>query len=115
MSLRPPPHALNRRAGRRTALRGPATVVLSHAPMDVQLCDLGPDGLCVLTRRPISPGTRCTLSFDLPSDAGPVPLTVRVKVVYSSFSGANGFKVGAIFIDLDQSTVDMLAALTGTD
>lgn len=104
MGTRPPPHALNRRAFHRKALRQPATVRLGDSSSDVRTWDLGLDGMSLLTPRPISPGTRCTVDFELPLQGGPRPVSVAVKVIYSSYSGADGFKIGTHFTGLDDET-----------
>lgn len=92
-----------RRATTRTGLRGPATVGLtSGLTRDVEMHDLSLDGLSVMAARPISPGTRCTISFDLPlGERQSSRVTAQAKAVYSSYTGADGFRVGMIFTGLD--------------
>jgi len=100
----------NRRIGRRSMLRGPATLTCASVQILARCWDLGLDGMCLLTKRPVSPGTRCTVSIDLPSSGAATTLTAEVKVVYSSWSGPDGFKLGLSFIDLDAPTADLISA-----
>ena len=73
-----------------------------------RMWDVGLDGLCLLTKRPMSPGTRCTTSCELPINGVPTPITVQVRVVYSSFSGPDGFKLGMVFLDLREDVADLI-------
>ena len=70
--------------------------------------DLGVDGLCVLTAKPVAAGTRCRVSFDLPLGATELALDVAIRTLYSSYSGAEGFRIGAVFVALDDSTAAAL-------
>lgn len=92
----------------RIGLRGAAQVVLlpGNARRDVQMNDLSSDGLSVMASRPISPGTRCTVSFDVPSagHASPVHVDAPAKAVYSSYTGPDGFRIGMVFTGLDAAT-----------
>ena len=63
--------------------------------------DLGVDGLCVLTAKPVASGTRCQVSFLLPLGAQEVAFSAAIKTLYSSDSGAEGFRIGAVFVALD--------------
>jgi hypothetical protein len=74
----------------------------------VRTWDLGTDGMCLLTQKPIPPGSRCKVTFDIPLPERTTTVTVHVKVVYSSYAGPNEFKVGAIFTDLDQDVVNTI-------
>jgi hypothetical protein len=100
-----------RRAARRVGLKGAASVLLpGNVERDVQMADLGEDGLSVMAAKPISPGSRCTVSFDLPFTSQPsTRVSVAAKAVYSSYTGADGFKVGMQFTALDAATVQLLA------
>ncbi len=90
----------NRRAAPRKALRQAASVVYGDATRVVQTWDLGRDGMCLLSARPIAPGTRCKVTFDVPVDGELINVTAAAKVVYSSYSAAGEFKIGAVFTDL---------------
>src|SRR5450755_2070469 len=65
MSTQPLPQTRNRRAAPRKAIRQDATVVYGDASRTVQTSDLGRDGMCLLAPRPIAPGTRCTITFEV--------------------------------------------------
>ena len=98
--------APHRRVYARKILRCPASVVLpGGVARDVTTWDLGQDGLSVLSSKPISPGSKCQVSFELIAPHKTTQVTAQVKVVYCSFSGLNGFKVGMTFGDLDADTV----------
>jgi hypothetical protein len=98
------PEARNRRAAPRKAIRQDATVVYGDASRTVQTWDLGRDGMCLLAPRPIAPGTRCTITFEVPLGVERIGVTAAAKVVYSSYSAAGEFKIGAVFTDLDEGT-----------
>jgi hypothetical protein len=100
MSILPQRPDPNRRAAPRKALRQPATVVHGDVSKEVRTWDLGRDGLCLLSPRPIAPGTRCKVSFDVPMGGELIRVTAAAKVVYSSYSAAGEFKIGAVFTDL---------------
>ncbi len=100
MSTSPAPPDRNRRATPRKALRRDATVVYGDASRVVRTWDLGRDGMCLLASRPIAPGTRCKVTFDVPLGAELVGVTAAAKVVYSSYSAPGEFKIGAVFTDL---------------
>ena len=104
MSSQPLTQARNRRAAPRKAVRQPATLVHGDASRQVQTWDLGRDGMCLLSSRPIAPGTRCTITFELPVGAERVGVVAAAKIVYSSYSAAGEFKIGAFFTDLDEGT-----------
>jgi hypothetical protein len=107
MTLRPLPHD-NRRAAPRKAFNQAATVAYGDVTRPVRTSDLGRDGLCLLAPKPIAPGTRCKVSFDIPLSDGVVQVTMSAKVVYSSYSAVQEFKIGAVFIDLDEATAAVL-------
>jgi hypothetical protein len=100
MSTSPPPADRNRRAAPRKALRQDATLVYGNGSKAVRTWDLGRDGMCLLSPRPITPGTRCRVSFEVPLGAELIGVTAALKVVYSSYSAAGEFKIGAVFTDL---------------
>ncbi|HUG23526.1 PilZ domain-containing protein [Piscinibacter sp.] len=92
----------NRRLYARKVLRRAAIVVLpGGVKREVKTWDLGQDGMAILSPKPISPGTRCEMTLELPQGDRSTELSVPVKVVYCSFSGSDGFKVGMSFGDLD--------------
>ena len=109
-SSQPLTQARNRRAAARKAIRQPATVVHGDASRTVQTWDLGRDGMCLLSTRPIAPGTRCTITFELPVGAERIGIVATAKIVYSSYSAAGEFKIGAFFTDLDEATALALGA-----
>ena len=100
MSPSPPSPDRNRRAAPRQALRQEATVAYGDASRVLRTWDLGRDGMCLLSPRPIAPGTRCKVTFDVPIGAELISVTAAAKVVYSSYSAAGEFKIGAVFSDL---------------
>ncbi len=102
----------NRRASARTALRQPATVVHGDVTVAVQTLDVGQGGLSLLAPRPIGPGTRCTVAFELPFADGPVEFAASLKVVYSSYLAPEQFKIGTVFTALDDATAGALLRYT---
>lgn len=100
----------NRRGSRRAGLRRPCVLHLprgeSRSGMTI---DVGMDGLCVLTARPIAAGTRCRVSFELPLGDNGFAIDAAVKTVYSSY-GAEGFKIGAVYSEFDAAAAEALRA-----
>jgi hypothetical protein len=108
MITRPPPYALNRRAVPRKVLRQVAWIVQGDAETQVRTWDLGTDGLCLLTPKPIAPGSRIEVSFEVPLQGEPHAVTVTVKVVFSSYSGPEGFKIGTVFTHLNDEAAGII-------
>ena len=98
----------NRRAEARKALRVPATLVCREVSRQVRTLDVARDGICLCVARPIAPGSRCTVTFDVPLDDGPVTVTAALKTVYSSYSSADEFTIGGRFIELDARVAEIL-------
>ena len=110
MSILPQPHERNRRVALRKALREPATIVYGGSSKAVRTWDLGIEGMCLLSPRPIAPGMRCQIDFDLTlGHEAPVHVAVSAKVVHSSYSAAGEFKIGAVFVELDEDIARALA------
>ncbi len=99
---------LNRRADLRKAVRVPATLVCRDAVWRVQTLDLGRNGVCVLAPRPFEPGSRCTVTFDVPLGNEPATVTLSLRTMYSSYSAPDAFKIGGRLVDLDDQTADIL-------
>ena len=104
MSSQPLTQARNRRSAPRKAIRQPATVVHGDASRPRSQVCTARDGMCLLSARPIAPGTRCTITFELPVGAERIGVVAAAKIVYSSYSAAGVFKIGAFFTDLDEGT-----------
>ena len=103
-----PPPDRNRRAAPRKMLRQPATVVYGGASRPVRTWDLGRDGMCLLSPKPIAPGTRCRVTFEVPLVDGSVGVTAALKVVYSSYAAAEEFKIGTVFTDIGEDVALVL-------
>lgn len=113
-----PPSApvANRRACRRRGLRRACELVLpDKATRTATTLDVGVDGLSFLCAKPIAPGTRCRVSFELPLDARHAAISGLLKTIYSSFSGAAGFKIGAVFTELDADSAAALQEFSDRD
>ena len=92
----------NRRVHARKVLRRPASVQLpGGVERQLRTWDLGIDGMSVVSAKPIPPGTKCTLTVELPAADGNRRLSVAAKTVYCSLMGAEGVKVGMVFTGLD--------------
>ena len=104
----------NLRASRRKGLRVDCTLLLdAQAPRNGLLVDVGTDGASFTTARPVAPGSRGELHFDLVVPAGRVGIAVRVRTVYSSFVGGPAgarFRIGASFVTPDAATLAALEA-----
>jgi len=104
----------NRRAFARAVIRQPATLVYGDTSVPVQTLDVGIGGMCVMAGRPIGPGTRCTVAFDVPFRDGPARVSLALKVVYSSYMAAGQFKIGTVFTELGDDVARVLARYTAT-
>lgn len=103
----------NRRIHPRKVLRASAKVTLpGQPPRDSKTWDLGIDGMSLMTPKPIAPGTKCEVTFELPVGGKIRAITAAVKVLYCSFSGPDGFKVGTAFGDLDDDSRDAVIGFT---
>ena len=102
----------NRRSHSRTAIRQPATVTHGETTVAVQTLDVGAGGMCLLARRPVAPGTRCSATFELPLPDGPVEVTVPLRIVYSSYLAPEQFKIGALFSEPDAGAAEAIERFT---
>jgi len=114
MTVSPLPQDHNRRSSPRKAIRRPATVAIGDVRKDVQTWDLGREGMCLIAQRPITPGTRCRIAFDLPVGNDAVAISATAKIVYSSYSAAGEFRIGAVFLDLDDATATASGAFAAS-
>jgi len=106
----------NRRVSRRTGLRRPCELSLPGLVTRKAITsDIGIDGLSFVCANPIAPGTRCRISFELPLADRAVVVNGAVKTIYSSFCGADGFKIGAVFTELDDGASAALREFSATD
>jgi hypothetical protein len=96
-------------------IRGDATVVCGAVGKPVHTWDLGRDGMCLLAPRPIAPGTRCRITFDVPMPGELINVTAAAKIVYSSYSAPGEFKIGALFLDLPADVALVLARFAAAD
>ena len=106
----PPNETSNRRSFQRKAIRQAATIVLSEQTMKVRTWDLSVDGMCLVTPRPMPPGRHCTVTFSIPQDGGDLNVTTPLKIVYSSYTGPEAFKVGAVFSNLDADVAEAISS-----
>ena len=110
------PH--NRRAGRRRVLRQPGTLTLQpgqQAPRPVIVWDLGLDGMSVLSPRPVPPGSRCELRFDVVMGGQSTPVQAAAKTVYSSYVGTEGFRIGVVFTQLADEAAALIERFAESD
>ena len=115
MTISPLPQSRNRRASPRKVIRRRATVIVGDVGTEVQTWDLGRDGMCLLAPRPIAPGTRCRIVFDIPLGGGAVfAVSAAARTVYSSYSAAGEFKIGTLFLDLDEDVANTLGSFAAT-
>ena len=78
---------------------------------DGRMQDLSPQGLSLITARPVEPGSRCLLHFELPLPQGPRQVALPARAVYSSYTGPGAFRIGLLFMALapeDQAAVRQL-------
>lgn len=96
------------------AIRRPATVTIGDVRKDVQTWDLAREGMCLIASRPIAPGTRCRIAFELPVGGALVAIDATAKIVYSSYSAAGEFRIGAVFLGLDDGAATAIGTFTAS-
>jgi hypothetical protein len=97
-------------------LRQPAVLIVSPGQVsrDVVVWDLGLDGMSVLSPKPVPPGSRCEVRFELPQGGVPaMPVKAAVKTVYSSFVGRDGFRIGLVFTQLPDDMAALIDQFAG--
>jgi len=114
MTISPLPKDHNRRTSPRVAIRRPVTVTIGDVRKEVQTWDLGREGMCLIASRPITPGTRCRVEFELPVGGALVAVSAAAKIVYSSYSAAGEFRIGALFLGLDDDAAMAIGAFTAS-
>lgn len=118
--VKPPPDATDgqamapgRRSRSRHALHCP--VLLTMVDGSVRRAttqDISRAGLSLMTDRPISPGSRCTLVLDLPQATPEAPaLSLAAKAVYSSYVAPRQFRIGLVFTQPDPAIDTLLDPL----
>lgn len=106
----------NRRSNRRRGLRCTATLtVAGREPQRATTSEVSIEGLSFHFGRPIAPGTRCRISFELPLGGRSAPVDAAIKTVYSSYCGTEGFRIGAVFTDIDADSSASLLEFTAPD
>jgi len=106
----------NRRSNRRRGLRCTAALVLpGREPQRATTAEVSIEGLSFHFGRPVAPGTRCQISFELPLSERSVPVSAQIKTIYSSYCGDEGFRIGAVFVTLDTACADALLAFTAPE
>ena len=110
----PPNETSNRRSFQRKAVRRDATLVHAEQALHVRTWDISLDGMSLVTPRPVPPGRQCTVTFDLPMADGPRTVTAALKIVYSSYTGPEAFKVGALFASLESDVADAISAFVNS-
>ena len=99
----------NRRSSRRKGLRRACVLRLAGGEQRPGVTiDLGVDGLCLQSAKPVASGTRCQVSFGLPQGATELAFSAAIKTLYSSYSGPDGFRIGAVFVALDDAAAAAL-------
>ena len=96
------------------AIRRPATVTIGDVRKDVQTWDIAREGMCLIASRPITPGTRCRIAFELPVGGALVAMDATAKIVYSSYSAAGEFRIGAVFLGLDDAAATAIGTFTAS-
>jgi hypothetical protein len=102
---------INRRTTVRAPLRCAAHIELSGgATREAALLDIGLQGLSLVTARPIAPGTRCILRFELPQGDAGQAMALPARVVHSSYTGPATFRIGLVFGTLEASQAAAIEA-----
>lgn len=99
------PSTYKRRVGPRRALRSALVLMLpGNKLLKGEAWDLGEDGVGLVCSKPVSPGTACRVTLDLPYEGQSITVKAAVKIVYSSYLGPERFKLGAVFSQLDEES-----------
>ncbi len=103
-----------RRLAPRKILRRAATAGLPDgAAISVKTVDLGLDGVSLVASQPLTPGGKCTLTLDVPVQGKWYRLTLCARVVYCALSGADGFKLGVVFVEMSADSARVLSGFLG--
>jgi c-di-GMP-binding flagellar brake protein YcgR len=81
------------------------------APMRGRVLDISLGGISVIVPEQLRAGLGCGVDFEAPLNGKPVRVTATVKVIYSIL-GADGFRVGLEFQNLDPTNHKHVAELT---
>jgi PilZ domain len=93
----------------RKILKVKAMLAIDGAPpVAARTLDIGANGMCLAVANPVPVGQGAQVAFDLLLEGKPSPVNVRAKVSYCIFSSGE-FKVGVQFLNLDLSSMTMLA------
>jgi hypothetical protein len=106
----PPNETSNRRSFQRKAVRQPATIVHADQVTQVRTWDISLDGMSLVTTKPMPPGRHCTVTFEMPLADGDRMVTAPLKIVYSSYTGPEAFKIGAVFANLEADVAEVISS-----
>lgn len=97
---------MDRRQRQRAVLRGPVQVTLTNGRVLAgDGVDLSVTGLAFLSRDRLPVGTLLELTFSIPSEDGPRPVTCLCEVIGALFfSASQGYRVNARLLNMSDSS-----------
>ena len=82
------------------------------APLPIQLFDIAPGGVGFLSPQQLPPGHRCSINFSFMLNGQKNEVSAAARVAYC-VCGADGFKVGLQFTDINEAGAAAIAKLIG--
>lgn len=86
-------------------------VVPGNNPVRCRTLDLSLGGLSLMLSEQLRVGQECTIGFEAPLDGKMVRVMGQAKVVYSILAGADGFRIGMQFTNMDAANSKIVAQL----
>lgn len=105
--MKPEPRSFPRKVMRCQAI----IVVPGNNPVRCRTLDISLGGLSMLVGEQLRVGQECTVGFEAPLNGKMVRVMGQGKVVYSILAGADGFRIGMQFINIDAANSKTVAQL----
>ncbi|WP_151636570.1 PilZ domain-containing protein [Noviherbaspirillum aerium] len=105
--MKPEPRSFPRKVMRCQAI----VVVPGGNPVRCRTLDISLGGLSLMLSEQLRVGQECTIGFEAPLDGKMVRVMGQGKVVYSILAGADGFRVGMQFTNMDGANSKIVAQL----
>jgi hypothetical protein len=75
---------------------------------EAKTLDLSNHGISLLAARPMRPGAKHVLTFDVPCNGKFKPVRVTAQVMWCSLAGGEGYRIGLEFADVDATSAKII-------